>query len=138
MVGNGVPSDGGDSTILIGGGLLTAPGGAGGGSGGTGFLPPIIIGPTPQTSLAVGVDYQACDLGGSGFGLQNSNVGLSGGAGGSGDYGVGGQSLANTTGDGLDASGNGAGGSGAASASGDPAHDGGDGSPGIWIVEEYS
>jgi hypothetical protein len=137
MIGNGSPSNGGDSTLLIGGVLLTARGGAGGDTGGSGFIPPIVIGPTAQ-GVPVDGDYQACTLGGAGFGLQLSNVGLLGGFGGSGNFGVGGRSLANTTGDGLDASGNGAGGSGAASANNDPPHDGGDGSPGIWIIEEYS
>jgi len=137
MVGDGVPSNGGDSTLLIGGVLLTAPGGVGGGSGGTGSAPPAIFGPSAQT-LAVGVDYQSSDLGGSGFALTLDDSGLLGGGGGSGSYGIGGLGQAANAGDGLDASGNGGGGSGASADSADVAHNGGAGSPGIWIIEEYS
>jgi len=40
----------------------------------------------------------------------------------------------------LDGRGNGAGGGGAGNGAGNPTitHDGGDGAPGLWIIEEYS
>lgn len=137
MVGNGAVQNGGASTLLIGGVLLTAPGGTGGTSGGTGFTPPVIIPPGPPT-LAVGVDYQSSDLGGPGFAPNSGPVvdGFLSGAGGSGSYGIGANGV--QFGNGLNASGNGAGGSGGASITNQPAVNGGAGTPGIWIIEEYS
>jgi hypothetical protein len=138
MVGNGVPGNGADSTLLIGGVFLTAPGGLGGNTGGFGFLTPIIIGPSAQPPAA-GVDYSSSDLGGPGFALDPlSGAAIRGGDGGSGTYGTGGLG-AFGSGDGAAASGNGAGGGGAAQ-QGDSAvvRAGGPGTVGIWIIEEYS
>jgi hypothetical protein len=137
MIGNGLLSSGVNSTILIGGVLVTAPGGLGGGSGGFGFLTPIILGPTSQPP-AVGVDYSSSALGGAGFAISTASSGIRGGDGGSGDYGIGG--LGGSLGsNGLNASGNGGGGGGASQlAGGLTTTSGGSGSPGIWIVEDYS
>jgi hypothetical protein len=136
MIGNGAVQNGGDSTLLIGGVLLTAPGGMGG-NGANGASVPIIANPNPPAMLAVDVDYQASDLGGLGFGLGPNSAGVQGGTGGSGNYGIGGVGSTNG-GNGENASGNGGGGGGAASLDSSPAHNGGIGSPGIWIIEEYS
>jgi len=116
---------------------LTAPGGSGGNTGSFGFIPPTIITPSAQT-LAVGVDYQASDLGGSGFALTITNQALQGGVGGSGDYGIGGLGAFGLPGNGANADGNGGGGGGGALNAGQlVAVNGGNGSPG-WIVEEFS
>jgi hypothetical protein len=97
----------------------------------------VVINPNLQ-STTTGVDYQAADLGGTGFALSASNVGLQGGAGGSGDFGVGGLGSIGLAGNGLSADGNGAGGGGAASNFPGGPFNGGDGSDGLWIIEEYS
>lgn len=138
MVGNGVPGNGEDSTLLIGGVLLTAPGGLGGNSGGFGFLTPIIIGPSAQPP-ATDVDYSSSDLGAPGFAINALfSSGIRGGDGGSGDYGIGGLG-AFQAGDGSAASGNGGGGGGAAQPGGSAeTRIGGPGSEGIWIIEESS
>ena len=140
--GTGLPgdgADGGDSTLLIGGTLLTAPGGKGGRGGGNSTS----LNPGPfANNLAFGVDYQAFDLGGNGFTKVRtaaSGFDVVAGNGGSGDYGGGGNGSTDTS-DGLDGRGNGAGGGGAGNGAGNPTitHDGGDGAPGLWIIEEYS
>lgn len=138
MIGNGVPGNGIDSTLLIGGVLLTAPGGLGGNTGGVGFLTPIIIEPSAQPPAA-GVDYSSSDQGGPGFAINAvSGTAIRGGDGGSGTYGIGGLG-AFGSGDGAAASGNGAGGGGAAQQGGSAVtRIGGPGTPGIWIIEEYS
>jgi hypothetical protein len=133
-------TNGGDSTITINGVTLTAPGGVGGNTSGFGALPPVIVQPSAQPP-ATGVDYSASDLGGSGFALATgpTSSGLQGGTGGSGDYGIGGLGALFFPGNGADATGNGAGGGGAANSSSQPNFVlGGAGSPGLWIVEEYS
>jgi hypothetical protein len=138
MVGNNVPGNGGDSTLLIGGVFLTAPGGLGGNTGGFGFLTPIIIGPSAQPPAAGG-DYSSSDLGEPGFALDPlSGAAIRGGDGGSGTFGTGGLG-AFGSGDGATASGNGAGGGGAAQQGGSAVvRIGGPGTAGIWIIEEYS
>jgi hypothetical protein len=137
MIGNGAVSSGQDSTVLIGGVLLTAPGGVGGNTAGSGAPTPNLNGPNPQLP-ATGVDYSAADLGGVGFALSTASTSIRGGDGGSGDYGIagrGGFQAAN----GENASGQGAGGGGAAqSAGGTSVFNGGAGSPGFWIIEDYS
>jgi hypothetical protein len=139
MVGNGAPQNGGNSTLVIGGVTLVAPGGMGGQTGGFGFLVPNVI-PSPAANApVVGVDYQAFDLGAPGFANSTNNVAIAPGNGGSGDYGSGGGGNSVGAGDGLAAGGNGAGGGGAAQIGGSAVvRTGGAGSPGIWIIEEYS
>jgi hypothetical protein len=125
---------GGDSRLVIGITTLTAPGGRGGFGGGA-FPPPIIQRSQPQLAFASGVDYQACDQGMSGTALSTSV--FAGGNGGSGDYGIGGDT--NATGDGGDGNGNGAGGGGATNGPSTPTVvTGGKGAPGIWIIEDYT
>jgi hypothetical protein len=89
-------------------------------------------------ALTTGVDYQAADLGGVGFTLGTAGGQFRGGDGGSGDYGIGGAGSGN--GDGSIASGSGGGGGGAGAVAGGAPFTGtgGDGSPGIWVIEEYA
>lgn len=136
QINSGPIQNGGDSTLVIGGVLLTAPGGAGG-SAGIGAIPPAI---TPSSfqppSPTPGIDYQAADLGQQGFALSTTAV--QGGDGGSGDYGIGGAGRTGL-GSGADATGNGAGGGGAAATANSPTVlNGGSGASGLWIIEEYS
>jgi hypothetical protein len=137
IAGNAPGAPGGDSTLLIGGVLLTAPGGSGG--SGTGNLnPPSMVFPNTQLTTT-GVDYQAADVGGVGFLLGVVGGQFRGGDGGSGDYGLGGEGSGN--GPGTSATGNGAGGGGAGGTANQGAQltlSGGNGSPGLWIIEEYA
>jgi hypothetical protein len=126
---------GGDSTLVIGGVTLTAPGGSGG-SPGQGVAPPTIIPSSAQTPAGPGFDYQAYDLGGDGI-AQQTTAFVVGGNGGSGDYGGGGLG-GRSVGNGSDAVGNGAGGGGASTLQNSIAENGGDGAPGLWIIEEYT
>jgi hypothetical protein len=100
-----------------------------------------IFGPAFQT-VATSVDYQKSDLGGAGFTILNppGTFQVTGGTGGSGSYGIGGRGSGGDIGlgNGFAAAGNGAGGGGASSSINAPLSTGGDGSPGIWIIEEYS
>lgn len=128
---------GGDSTLLIGGVLLTAPGGLGGFSTGA-FPAPSVSPPNFQSAVASGVDYQALDQGSPGFVLAlTPNFAIVSGNGGSGDYGIGAVGGTAPT-SGAIGRGNGAGGGGACSPPNTVALPGGDGSQGIWIIEEYS
>ena len=129
-VGGASGGVGGDSTLVIGGVTLTAPGGFGGLTN-IPSVGPVIVPPSAQSPVA-GVDYSASDLGDVGIQFAPAGDALHGGGGGSGSYGIGGVGNAGNAG------GNGAGGGGASQGPAGPAVDGGNGAPGIWIVEEYT
>lgn len=139
--GNG--AQGGISVITIEGITLTAVGGSGANGSASGNPNPVIIGPSAQAAFGgSNADYQASDLGQPGWTLAvpASSIQAIGGAGGSGSFGIGGRGAGGVSalGAGQNATGNGAGGGGAAISINTAAADGGDGSPGIWIVEEYT
>lgn len=140
-ISGGIGTQGGDSTIEIEGDTLTARGGTGGAGSTAGASAPSILGPFSQP-INADADYQSADLGGPGWTLAvpaSASLAI-GGAGGSGSFGIGGRGAGggNALGVGRDADGSGAGGGGAAISINTAATDGGDGSPGIWIVEEYA
>ena len=125
---------GADSTLVIGGVTLTAPGGRNG-LASTAGTPPFAVPGTRQFDVTSGVDYQACDQGGAGQAFSTTSA--LGGTGGSGDYGIGGAPGVDGA-NGSDGQGNGAGGGGASALTGSAAANGGSGTNGIWIIEEYS
>jgi hypothetical protein len=136
--GSSAGTDGGTSTLLIGGILLTLPGGFGGNSGAHGATPPVTVDSNTPTPSPNSVDYQAADLGQPGNANGLGATSIRGGDGGSGDYGIGGKG-AFGAGDGFAADGNGAGGGGAAQTQASAVvRTGGDGTDGLWIIEEYS
>ena len=134
-VGAGFATPGGDSSIVVNGVLITAPGGQPGQTGLFNDVPRLVA-ENIQAALGTNVDYQSSDLGLPGFALDaTSGQGAKGGSGGSGTYGIGGNGGLPGIG-GAVGEGNGAGGGGTSTFSG--ASNGGDGAPGIWIIEEYS
>ncbi|HIA7810827.1 TPA: phage tail protein [Escherichia coli] len=125
------------------GSLITAPGGTGGGAGGasanTSYIQGISWGASPTSSGTVLRAFR-CSAKTPGA-MVISVKAVAGGTGGDtplGSGGIGGASSSSFSGRGGKAEGFGAGGGGACAPAGSEAQSGGDGAPGIVIVEEYA
>ena len=125
------------------GSLITAPGGTGGGAGGasanTSYIQGISWGASPTSSGTVLRAFR-CSAKTPGA-MVISVKAVAGGTGGDtplGSGGIGGASSSSFSGRGGKAEGFGAGGGGACASAGSEAQSGGDGAPGIVIVEEYA